>query len=651
MKELLKPMLFILLLTIPLISCNKEELFVEPILAVEDPIDNEDTDTTPDDTTNNEIDTSLPCDFTLDNVQPNSTIIINCVLDLEGKTANIPANVTIIYEGGEIINGTLNFGDNGIIGGELLNSTLTIGGSNPQVKDPIFSFVPNRWGIVEGKVSDEVAKNNKDILKSIISQAKELGVNIFVIDKLDAYFKIDGPLSEGAPVDLAIQIPSNFTFRMSENTHLRVQPNATDKCTLLSVYLNSDNAVIEGGNLYGDRDEHDYSDGINDHGWGHLFTSRGSTNVTVRNVTMIDAAGDALKLEGEGHAVNPDYAPTRNFLATGCKFIRSRRNNLSITAADGVVIEDCDFIDAGIHTDKSQGTIPGFALDIEALKPNELSENIIIRNNRETGSRRGGFLVAIGDKVTFEGNVINSAINLQSARNCIVRNNIVTAQSDIAKEYGAGIITGRSDRGNLVYSNTIYNNTVNGFSTGISISNFDMKVYGNTINNCNRGMSIGPVQNSEIYENTIISNVDKSAGISMGASLNNVVVRNNDVNVMRYGAVFANVNNTDESGNYTLTFKGNNIVSGSSTPINSSHGIELIENTFNNAYEFYNCSNLNIIGNTIESNSKPPFYLRTGNSIISIKNNIISKSPLGECIKILEDNNISSIILENNSCN
>ncbi|NMH88232.1 right-handed parallel beta-helix repeat-containing protein [Flavivirga algicola] len=653
MKKILNPMLFILLFTLSLTSCNKEELFVEEVvIKEEEPKDNEDT--TPEDTEPEDTNTILPCDFTLDNVAPNSTIIINCIMDLDGKTINLPENTTIKYEGGDIINGTLNFGDNGIIGGELLNSTLTIVGSSPQIKDPVFNFDPKRWGIVEGKVSDEIAKKNKDILNELMVQSKNLGVTTFKIDKLDAYFKVEGDASNAMPVLQAVKIPSDFNFIMSDNTHMRVQPNDYPYSTLLSIHLGS-NIVIEGGNLHGDRDEHDYSQ-YQVHDWGHLLTIRGGNSVLVKNVTMMDAMADGLDVQGEGHAVNPDYRPTRNLLVTGCKFIRNRRNNVSITAVDGMTIEDSDFIDASINTAKSQGTAPGWGLDIEALKPNELAENIILKNNRESGSRKGAFIVAIGDRVTIEGNTLENPIVLQSATECVVRNNNIVAKSDIMKSNGSGIITGRADRGSAVHSNSVYDNTVADFSTGITVANSNMKVYNNTINNCGRGIAIegvAGVENSEVYRNTIKSNADRSAGISMAAEINNVIVRDNNVDVVRFGVVFQNVNNTASSVNYKLEFKGNTIVGGNTTTMTTSNNIDLIENSFNKNFEFYTCSNLNIIGNTVTSNSKPPLYLRTENSNIALRGNIMSAPQNVECIDILEGsgNDINSIVMENNSCN
>ena len=56
-------------------SCNNEELYEEPVAQVEES-SNEDVD--------DAADVNSPCDFTLANLEPNSTVVLNCILDLQG---------------------------------------------------------------------------------------------------------------------------------------------------------------------------------------------------------------------------------------------------------------------------------------------------------------------------------------------------------------------------------------------------------------------------------------------------------------------------------------------------------------------------------------------------------------------------------------
>lgn len=79
------------------------------------------------------------CDFHLSNISENEEIIIDCILNLEGKTVTLPKGVTLAFGKGDIKNSTLKFSDIGKIDGRLLNASLTIEGAAKLI-DPIFKF-------------------------------------------------------------------------------------------------------------------------------------------------------------------------------------------------------------------------------------------------------------------------------------------------------------------------------------------------------------------------------------------------------------------------------------------------------------------------------------------------------------------------------
>ena len=108
------------------------------------------------------------------------------VHDLNGQTITLPGGVFINAIGGIIINGTLIF-ENGIIDDDILNPDLNIGGT-VSLKEPTFTFSASKWGITEGKVTDNIALVNKNHLQKAIDQAKYLKATTFKIDVLDAFF-------------------------------------------------------------------------------------------------------------------------------------------------------------------------------------------------------------------------------------------------------------------------------------------------------------------------------------------------------------------------------------------------------------------------------------------------------------------------------
>src|SRR5690606_805290 len=148
---LIYSLLFFVFINTSLISCSQDEELID-LVGIEDPKeepkepneegngegeetdpetdgDSEETDNDSDfDSTDGLKISTTPCDFLLSDATSNSTIEIDCRMDLKGQTVNLPAGVTLSYTGGEIINGTLNFSSQGIIDGNLLNKDLEIEG-------------------------------------------------------------------------------------------------------------------------------------------------------------------------------------------------------------------------------------------------------------------------------------------------------------------------------------------------------------------------------------------------------------------------------------------------------------------------------------------------------------------------------------------
>lgn len=182
--------------------------------------------------------------------------IVNCDYNLDSTEVALAENVELIYEGVSIENGEVNFSLNGFIDPELLNYTLTVVG-DVSLNYPVFNFRKNRWNIVEGAVDDSVAQANRINFQHILNLVSELNGSTFKVISLDAFFKIGGFSPANVTQHFSINLPSNFQFNMSVSTHLSVQLTNDPFLKLIQVY-EGENVVISGGNLYGDRDEHDY---------------------------------------------------------------------------------------------------------------------------------------------------------------------------------------------------------------------------------------------------------------------------------------------------------------------------------------------------------------------------------------------------------
>jgi len=142
--------------------------------------------------------------------------------------------------------------------GRLMNSSLEITGEANLIEST-FKFWPSRWEIQEGQVTNEVALLNRMHMNKSIETIERLNGNIFELDKIDAFFNVEANKVDRVYLsERSIRIPSNFHFKMSDATFLRVQPTNYPAYALLTTYL-TDNATISGGNLVGDRWDHDYT--------------------------------------------------------------------------------------------------------------------------------------------------------------------------------------------------------------------------------------------------------------------------------------------------------------------------------------------------------------------------------------------------------
>ncbi|WP_211344254.1 right-handed parallel beta-helix repeat-containing protein [Flavivirga rizhaonensis] len=641
-----------------MISCNKDELFTEPIIEEEKetPIDTEDPSDDGDDH-----DATLPCDFTLDNLDPNATVIIDCILDLGGETVNLPANVTIDFEGGDIINGTINFSEGSIIDGHLLNSTLTIGGSSPQLKDPTFNFDPKRWGIVEGETTSEIALRNNKILEEAMEMSKELGVTTFKIDKLDAYFEVSKITSTVVNANFyetveAVNVPSDFNLVMTDNTHLRTFPNGRRDYALFAL-RDVSNVTIIGGNLHGGRDAHDYSSG-GSHEWGHVFQIKASSNIVIDGVKMLNGVGDGMSISALNFSFQPNYRPSHDIIIKNCIFDLNRRSNMSITDGYNILIENNQFLNAGRATSQTEGATVGFAINIEAERRRDSNGNLVfyerayditIKNNVERGSRGSGFGISIGEKITIEGNDMEKSISyLYTSDSKIINNKF----KSIGGVEGKTAIVAGGIPSESISNNTISGNHIDGYGTGIIMYDQEIEVSNNTIENCINGINFVRIRDCQITGNIINSTHSSSRGI--GATLthaNNVIIEGNEISVKKDQLNFVHLNNKAGEENNKVTIQNNKFLSKSKVTLENSKGLDFNNNNLvGGGMQLINTSKIKLNSNTIASEISHGIHLRESNSVIDINSNTISVTGNFSCTKT--DSGSSQInIPDSNTCN
>lgn len=663
-------------------SCSDDEVFVEPEPeAVEETTGETEgnTNTDNEDVVPDVVNTGSPCEFSLAEAAPNSTVIINCVMDLEGRTVNIPDGVTVVNEGGSIINGTLNFTNNTTIDSALLNNTITLGNGTPILKDNVFEFAPERWGIVEGEVAEDIAQRNKEILQGTIDLAKSIGVNVFVIGRMDAFFRVG--LRHGGQKGLsedAIHLPSDFELRMGDDTFLRVQSTNFPWGVLLSTF-EVQNVVVSGGNLIGDRFTHDYSDFIDgdgisrrSHEWPGLIITAGSENITFDGITMRNSTGDGFIAGAAAHRTIPGTRFNRNITLQNCILDANRRNNISLTDGEDIKILNNEITNAGSGESRrnadgspiydSNGVEPKYGLDVEPFITYssfniesetrfEWVQDVVIEGNQFIDNVNGSIIVFTGDNVLINNNFSDHTIALRETRNSDITNNTIEGNnrwgraaistSDFRRF--VDFIGGRIEQ--YAVGNDVLNNTINGgFSTGLRINGSEAVVSGNEVNNVGLSIQVDRAETTEIYNNRYTSTTANSTGLILSSFADNINIHDEYFDVAARFLFVKDLNVDEKFAAEVATFRSNisncTLKGGKTALIENTIGLTLDNNDIDTGTIVKNSQEINFTGNTVI----PPFVdglVVDGSSNVTATGNSFT----------LTNDNYDNIVVANNPPN
>ncbi len=517
---------------------------------------------------------STPCDLSIFEDATSRTIIVPCEIDLEGTIININEGVTLINKGGKLINGTLNLANNVIIDSELLNNSLTLSGTIPKLKDNLFKFNPENWGIVEGPVSDKIAFENRNKLQKTIDFSKTLFADTFEMDRIDAFFHLEYEWSDARGYnDRAIHLPSNFHLKMTDNTYLRLQPNFWPRGYFISV-LEKSNVKISGGNLIGDRFQHDYSP-INDelglprntHEWPGIIVISGSQNIVVENTNMMNSTGDAFIIGAAGHRTNSETKFNKNIIARNCTMHQSRRNNISITDGEDIRIENCTITDAGLGENifdsnnekviSSAGVAPRIGIDIEPFRGIddnndfinfEKVERVTVTGCTFTGNNVSSFINYSGSDVIFENNFSDHSVgaSFDIGGTKFLNNTLIANQKNRVSNginFGTFILNQNGIDVQHSSGSIAEGNTIKGFVRGIRVMGKDPIVSNNVIEDFNVGIQIDS-DNTLCTGNTMTTDRFIAAYGLFAENINNGIFTNNTIVVPRRPLFFKNLNLT-----------------------------------------------------------------------------------------------------------
>ncbi|WP_170287015.1 right-handed parallel beta-helix repeat-containing protein [Paenibacillus faecis] len=410
---------------------------------------------------------------------------------------------------------------------------------------------PAQWGI---KTNGTDAVKTTEGLNKAIAHAKSAGYNEAFIPKGTYMIQGVGTLFPNTPEKGGgIVVPSHMKLTLDHEAELKVEPNAARGYSC--IYLRKvENVTISGGIITGDLDQHDFSklpDSTQEYGFGIYV--HGGKRVTIENMKIRKCTGDCVFLGSVGlMGVDPDYDEPKLVTVRNCSLDGARRNNISITAGEGVFVENNEITNAGTV----KGTKPMAGIDIEGYGEGDIDyekpRKVVIRGNLFRGNLEASVLNFSGYEVVIEGNHSDSTLSYSNGTDTIISNNVLV-RTDKTKVAILGDRVSNGFDGNNV---TITGNTIKGFSSGIDARGKDVVVTGNAVSHLGEGTGIGVYR----AENVLIADniVHRGAGVPYKVDESNDVqfLNNKALHSERFGLELDKSTNVVLRGNSFGQCKG-----------------------------------------------------------------------------------------------
>lgn len=276
-------------------------------------------------------------------------IIIDKDVDLKGCVCKIPVGKTLVFKGGIIKNGVLHGNMTKIECKGKAFKRVTIKGS---------------WDVPEISTRLFADLSYENSLRDVVSLAHPKVKNRIVIEKGDYKVMVE------QKAKVCVPLCSNTDFILKGT--IRLIPNNLKSCDIIQA--KGENINIKGnGTIIGDKHTHTGTEGE----WGMGINLKRAVNATISGLTIKDCWGDCIYVGGN----------SRNVLIEKCKLDHGRRQGISVTKANGVIIRNCTITNVS-------GTNPQYAIDVEPNRRDSV-DNIIIENVTVMDCE-GGFLVTRG---------------------------------------------------------------------------------------------------------------------------------------------------------------------------------------------------------------------------------------------------------------
>jgi hypothetical protein len=230
--------------------------------------------------------------------------------------------------------------------------------------------------------SIEVASNSMTAapgfaIEEHVEAAKAGLVGDGATDNTDAFRRLLGMgnraihVPAGDYVTGSLEIPGGTVLVLDSGVTIRDSGHLGPNDCLLNI--RKDNVFVEAPGARVIANRSDYTTDEQRHG---VFIF-GASNVVIKGLESSGHGGDGFYIGG------PSGRPSRNVVLKSCLASNNRRQGLSITSAQRVLVVDCTFQD-------TSGTAPQFGIDVEPNDPTDFVDQIRILRPRTVRNLGGG---------------------------------------------------------------------------------------------------------------------------------------------------------------------------------------------------------------------------------------------------------------------
>ena len=301
------------------------------------------------------------------NIKAGDVVEIKQDLNLNGQEVMLPSNVTLSFKGGVIRNGILTGNDTKIECNSYAFDNICIQGTwNVPV-------IYSKWF------------KNLDYENSL--------KNVLALSSPNVYNKV---IIEKSTYDVSVSRNSETCLEINSNTEIvlngTIKLRANDFPHYYILGTKGKNIVIRGtGSIIGDRYAHKGTTGE----WGMGINVIKSEDVEIYGITVSECWGDCIYIGQK----------SKNVCVKKCYLSDSRRQGISVTSAENVVLKD-------LNITNIQGTSPEYAIDLEPNRGGQIG-NVHIEDISASDCK-GGILVF--------GNPVDAPIGKVVIKNCTIKN-------------------------------------------------------------------------------------------------------------------------------------------------------------------------------------------------------------------------------------